>query len=548
MMKILERPRTNGHAKVALETLPPKRGKKRLLPAVIAIVVVLCMVGAAFFVLRPQPGLAVVSQPVSQGTLAQSVTATGTVNAQDTVNVGTQVSGTISQLYVDYNSKVKKGQVLAKLDATSLQDALNQAQASLAQSTAQAAAGQDNATGANASAAAAQANAAAAVQAVASAKAQIAKAQSASALAQQTVARDKQLLSQGYIAQSQYDTDESNAVAAQSALQAAQIAVIQAQAQQQAQIATAQANAAQAKGSASTAQASQAAIGIQEAQVAQAQYNLNNSVITSPVDGTVIARDVSVGQTVAAGFQTPTLFSIAKDLTKMEVDLQVGEPDIGNVRAGDPVSFTVLAYPTRTFTGTVSQVRKNATTVQNVVTYTTVVLVDNKDGALLPGMTANATIGTASIKNALIVPVAALQWHPSAEQLKNVVGPTGQPFGQRKASTNGAAQGSNSSNNASKSGSPWGSTGASGSSTVVAGTRGRLFVSDGKQLRLIPVQINMVNGASAAVSPLHGTLAAGAAVVVGGGTTTKSHAATSSSPFNTRGGGTHIPGGGGYHG
>jgi HlyD family secretion protein len=546
-MKILERPRTNGHAKVVLETLPPKRGKKRLLPAVIAIVVMLCMVGAAFFVLRPQPGLAVVTQPVSQGTLAQSVTATGTVNAQDTVNVGTQVSGTISQLYVDYNSKVKKGQVLAKLDATSLQDALDQAQASLAQSTAQAAAGLDNAAGANASAAAAQANAAAAAQAVASAKAQIAKAQSASALARQTVARDKQLLSQGYIAQSQYDTDEANAVAAQSALQAAQIAVIQAQAQQQAQIATAQANAAQAKGSASTAQASQAAIGIQEAQVAQARYNLNNSVITSPVDGTVIARDVSVGQTVAAGFQTPTLFSIAKDLTKMEVDLQVGEPDIGNVRAGDPVSFTVLAYPTRTFTGTVSQVRKNATTVQNVVTYTTVVLVDNKDGALLPGMTANATIDTASIKNALIVPVAALLWHPTAEQLKNVVGPTGQPLGQRKATTaKGSAQGSNGSSSASKSGSPWGSTGASGSSTVVAGTRGRLFVSDGKQLRMIPVQINMVNGASAAVSPLHGTLAAGAAVVVGGATTTKAHAA-SSSPFNTRGG-THIPGGGGYHG
>ena len=546
-MKILERPRTNGHAKVVLETTPPKRGKRPIFLAILALAVILAIIGGAFFVLRPRPGLDVVTQPVTQGTLAQSVTATGTVNAQDTVNIGTQVSGTISQLYVDYNSKVKKGQVLARLDPTSLLDSLDQAKASLAQSTAQAAAGQQNATGAQASVAAAQANAAAAQQAVASAKAQIAKAQAAYALAEQTVSRDTQLLSQGFIARSQYDTDQSNAVAAQSALQAAQIAVTQAQAQQQAQIATAKADQAQAGGAASTADASQAAIGIQQAQVAQAEYNLNNSVIKSPVDGTVIARDISVGQTVAAGFQTPTLFSIAKDLTKMEVDLQVGEPDIGNVRTGDPVSFTVLAYPMRTFSGTVAQVRKNATTVQNVVTYTTVVLVDNKDAALLPGMTANATINIASVNNALIVPIAALQWHPSAAQLKEIVGPTGQALGQRNAASSGGAH----SAATGSSGSPWGSTGASGSSTVVAGTRGRLFVSSGKQLRMIPVQINMVNGASAAVTPLRGTLAAGAAVVIGGGTTTRAHASGSSSPFSTRGGaagGVRIPGGGGYHG
>ena len=211
------------------------------------------------------------------------------------------------------------------------------------------------------------------------------------------------------------------------------------------------------------------------------------------------------------------------------------------------MSFTVLAYPTRTFSGTVAQVRKNATTVQNVVTYTTVVFVDNKDAALLPGMTANATINIASVNNALIVPIAALQWHPSAAQLKEIVGPTGQALGQRNAASSGGAH----SAATGSSGSPWGSTGASGSSTVVAGTRGRLFVSSGKQLRMIPVQINMVNGASAAVTPLRGTLAAGAAVVIGGGTTTRAHASGSSSPFSTRGGaagGVRIPGGGGYHG
>ena len=127
-----------------------------------------------------------------------------------------------------------------------------------------------------------------------------------------------------------------------------------------------------------------------------------------------MARDVSVGQTVAASLQTPTLFSIAQDLGKMEVDINVAEPDIGNVKPGDTVDFSVLAYPNRTFHGTVAQVRINPQTVNNVVTYDVVVLVDNRDGALLPGMTANATIDVATAKNALVVPLSALQWSPHA--------------------------------------------------------------------------------------------------------------------------------------
>ncbi|MBV8074407.1 MAG: efflux RND transporter periplasmic adaptor subunit, partial [Candidatus Eremiobacteraeota bacterium] len=333
----------------------------------------------------------------------------------------------------------------------------------------------------------------------------------------------------------------SAAIAAQSGLSAAEIAVRQAQAQAVAQLATARANAAQAQGAGSTAQAGSAAIGIQEAQVRQAQYNLEHAVITSPVDGTVIARDVSVGQTVAAGFQTPTLFSIAKDLTKMEVDLQVGEPDIGNVRSGDAVDFTVLAYPTRTFSGTVSQVRQNPTTVQNVVTYTTVVLVDNRDGALRPGMTANATIHVASLRGATIVPVAALQWRPSSEMASRVVGPDGQPFHRTQRPSGGspaagAAQGG---------GSPWGSTGASGASTIVAGTRGRIFVSTpDNKLRAIPVEIQMVSGTDAAVTPRRGTLAAGDAVVVAGGSPRTHGGGAQSNPFAPKSGGARIPGGG----
>ncbi|MGH7683113.1 MAG: efflux RND transporter periplasmic adaptor subunit, partial [Vulcanimicrobiaceae bacterium] len=481
--------------------------------------------------------LAVVTQPVTQGTLASTVTATGTVNPQNTVNVGTQVSGTISQLYVDYNSKVKKGQVLARLDPTAVDATLAQDEANLAQSQAQAAAGAANATGSAAAANAAQDNIAAAKQGIASAQAQIAKDQAADAVAQKTVSRDSQLLKQGYIAQSQYDTDQSNAVAADATLKAAQIAVTQAQAQEQAQTATAAQNAAQAQAAVSTAQANRAAVDAQQAQVAQAKYNLNNTVITSPVNGTVVARDVSVGQTVAAGFQTPTLFAIAQDLTKMEVDLQVGEPDIGNVRTGDQVQFTVLAYPTRTFTGTVSQVRENPTTVQNVVTYTAVVLVDNKDSALLPGMTANATIETASLANATIVPVAALQWRPSAADAKNIAG------GSR---SSGKANATKSSGSA-KTASPWGSASSSGSSTVVAGSRGRVFVETNGKLQVVPVQVAMVSGTNAAVTPVRGTLKAGDTVVTADGTATAHAAHAQSSAFGGRsgGGGMHL--GGGLH-
>ncbi len=132
----------------------------------------------------------------------------------------------------------------------------------------------------------------------------------------------------------------------------------------------------------------------------------------------MIARDVSIGQTVAASLQTPTLYSIAQDLTKMELDLAVGEPDIGRVQAGDPVSFSVLAYPNRTFSGTVQQVRKNPTVVSNVVTYDTVVIVNNQDGALMPGMTANATIQVAHVDNAVIVPLAAFSYTPPTGALK----------------------------------------------------------------------------------------------------------------------------------
>ena len=455
-MNTLERPTGDGAQAARVETLTfdskrvskvPKFLNLSKIPtlwraiAAAVLIVAIVVTGVLVYQARATGAVAYQTTPVAQQDLVQTVSATGTVNPQNTISVGTQVSGTISEVDVDYNTKVKKGEVLARLDPTALQAALDSAKAQLAQAQAQAAAAQNTAVGASlgiqtadaaaqaaaANARAAQATAQSSEQAIATAESNVTSAQSALNVANLTVSRDNTLLAQGYIAQATVDSDRSNAVAAQGAVQAAQNAVNQARsqaaasaAQAQASIAqnassgsAAQASAVQAAGSADTAQAGAAAIQIQAANVSTAQTNLAHSVITSPVDGTVIARDVSVGTTVAAGLQTPTLFSVAQDLSKMEVDLAVGEPDIGSVKAGEGVDFSVLAFPNRTFHGVVSQVRKNPVVTSNVVTYTAVVLVDNNDQALLPGMTANATIDVQKAANALVVPLAALSFHPA---------------------------------------------------------------------------------------------------------------------------------------
>jgi HlyD family secretion protein len=514
--------------------LPPRRGRAwQRWPVLAAIAAIVALAILVFMHFRAPAAPALVTQPVQRGTLAQSVTATGTVNPQDTIAVGSQVSGTISAISVDYNSHVRKGQVLARIDPTPFQAALNQAESALAQSQAQAQAAQANASGAGDSAAAArsseqaadattaaqQANATVAKEAVATAGANVAKSQAALNVAQTTVQRDKELLSQGYISQSQLDADSANLVSAQAGLTGAQVAAQQAQLQATAGIsqataaaATAQSQAAQTaqsaaaeQGSIATSAASSAAIGIQQAQVETAELNLKNTIITSPVDGTVILRGVSVGQTVASSFQTPTLFSIAQDLAKMEVDVAVGEPDIGGVKPGQHVDFSVLAYPGATFHGTVSQVRQDPTTVNNVVTYDTVVLVDNKDGKLYPGMTASATIDVASKQNALIVPFSALQWRPTAGGAhKHGTHP------QTAQQAAGVAQQAGS-------GSPWGQTDVAASAAPKAGTTGRIFVqSAAGKLQRVPVSIDLVNQTQAAVTPLDGAqLTEGAAVVTG---------------------------------
>jgi HlyD family secretion protein len=357
-------------------------------------------------------GVQYVTRPVAYTDITSTVSETGTVNPVDVVQVGTQVSGTIAALNVDYNSKVTKGQVLAVLDPTTFQASVAQDTANLsaAQATARASASaieQDLSAVQAATATLAQQQAS-----LRSAQANAAKAAATLALAKTTVQRDAVLLKQGYIPQSQMDTDQTAVDADAADVGAAQAAVQVAQAQVQAassqlQSARDQVTTAQAQAAATQNQAAATA-----AQVRQAQYNLSQTIIKSPVDGIVMARNVSVGQTVAASFSTPTLFTLATNLTDMEVDTSVDEADVGNVKAGETAQITATAFPNVTFNGTVQQVRVNPTVTNNVVTYDAVVIVHDTSGRLLPGMTAQVAINTGTRTHVLAVPTAAVLYRP----------------------------------------------------------------------------------------------------------------------------------------
>jgi HlyD family secretion protein len=341
---------------------------------------------------------------------------TGTVNPVDEVDVGTQVSGTISQLFVDYNSIVHQGEVMAKLNPTSFQAAANQANATLAQMRAQAAA-QVSTISQNA------ANTQNMIDNQRQLEADVKKAQAAYNLSNVTVQRDRQLLAQGYIPQSQLDTDvaanESNIQALNAAEQQEKGGVAQVtSANATEQVSVSQAHAAQAQISAAAAEAE------------QANYNLSQTVITSPIDGIVVARDVSVGQTVAASLQTPTLFVLASSLKDMEVDVAVDEADVGQLQQGQTALISVPAYPNVVFQGTVKQVRVNPTEVQNVVTYDAVVIVHDEQERLKPGMTANVTIEVVHRPNVLTVPLAALLYRPASAQRTSAAPVAGAPGSQ----------------------------------------------------------------------------------------------------------------------
>ena len=313
----------------------------------IIFVVIIALSAGAYFLLRSdQNDQKYGTEKVTRGDIVATITATGAVNAVTTVLVGTQVSGTIKDIYVDFNSPVKKGQLIAQIDPAIFDAQVAQARANLL-----------------------------------AAKANVEKAVVALADAKRTLNRQKELFAKNLVARSDVD-------AAETAYDTAGTQV-----------------------SAAKAQVSQT-----EAALRIAETNLRYTRIISPVNGIVVSRNVDIGQTVAASFQTPTLFNIAQDLTKMQVDSSVAEADIGKIQVGQPVEFTVDAYPDSPFQGSVSEIRNAPITVQNVVTYDVVVKVDNPEMKLKPGMTANVSIIVSSKKNVLRIPNAALRFRPSEKR------------------------------------------------------------------------------------------------------------------------------------
>ncbi len=305
--------------------------KKNIIISAIGLVVI---AGAAYFLLRGGDQTATVgyeTAKVEKATIGNSVTATGTIEPVTKVDVGTQVSGIIDKIYVDYNSVVKKGQVIAELDKTNLISELN------------------------------------------SAKSNLAGAKSDLDYQRLNYSRIKALHDKGLISDNEYDSAKLSYQQAESTYS------------------------------------------MRKEAVSKAQTNLSYAIITAPIDGIILSKDVEEGQTVASSYSTPTLFTIAKNLTDMRVVADVDEADIGEVAEGQNVSFTVDAYPNETFNGVVTQVRQEATTESNVVTYEVVISAPNQDLKLKPGLTANVTINTLERNNILSVPTKALRFTPTKE-------------------------------------------------------------------------------------------------------------------------------------
>jgi len=341
--------------------------------------------------------------PVERGDIQSTISSTGTLNAVITVQVGTQVSGTISQLLVDYNSPVKKGMLIARIDPATFEAKVNQAKGDL--DSARAAVLNQRAAGVKAEAD------------VATAKANVVRQDVALRDAKIKAEARVRLFQEGGISQEERDSAQATLDSAQAQLEAAQASLRASQAA----LDVARALFA----------AAEATVQQKEAALAQAQVDLNNSYIRAPVDGVVVSRNVDVGQTVAASLQAPTLFLIAQDLTKMEVDTNVDEADIGRIALDQEATFTVDSYPGLIFSGRVVQIRQAPQVLQNVVTYVTVVAVSNPDLKLKPGMTANVKILVARNENALLVPNAAFRVRVDAAQPAGSSGSrAGSPAGQ----------------------------------------------------------------------------------------------------------------------
>ena len=408
----------------------------------IILTVVLLFAGiAGFFYLKRTPAISYKTVKIERGTIVSTVAATGNLSAVTTVQVGTQVSGTIQKLYVDYNSRVRKGQPIAEIDPSLFNASVEQSQGNYL-----------------------------------NAEANLQKARVTLADAERTYNRNKKLLADGIISQGDLDAAETAFQSARAGVKAAEGAV------------------AQTRGS-----------------LLQSKTNLRYSVIRSPVDGVVISRSVDVGQTVAASFQTPTLFTIAQDLTKMQIEVSVDEADISRVKLGQDASFTVDSYPEQTFRGNVVQIRNAPVIVQNVVTYVVVVNVDNSDMKLKPGMTANVSIEVARKDDVLKLPPAALRFKPKSkgEEPKEKRQASGAPSGA------GVREGG---------GKPVGRKGAAGQQVFT--------LKEGKP-EAVPVKTGIANNSS--IELVESTLKEGDEIIVEQiGGATKKKASSSASPMGPR--------------
>jgi HlyD family secretion protein len=311
---------------------------------ILAVVIFIAGIAGYFFYNRA-PEVSYKSAKIERGTIVSTVAATGNLSAVTTVQVGTQVSGTIQKLYVDFNSRVKKGQAIAEIDPSLFNASVEQSQGNYL-----------------------------------SAEANLQKAKITLTDAERTFKRNKTMLADGIISQGDFDTAETTLLSSRVAVKAAEGAI------------------SQTRGS-----------------LMQSKTNLRYSTIRSPVDGVVISRAIDVGQTVAASFQTPTLFTIAQDLTKMQIEVSVDEADISRIQLHQKASFTVDSYPEQTFRGEVVQIRSAPVITQNVVTYVVVVNVDNSDLKLKPGMTANVSVEVAKKDDVLKLPPGALRFKPKTK-------------------------------------------------------------------------------------------------------------------------------------
>ena len=312
----------------------------------IALVVVLALGGVAagaYYKSRQAPEPKVTTMPITRGDVVDAVAATGTLEAVETVDVGTQVSGTVQELYADFNSIVRKGQVIARLDPSLIQTQIEQQEANVTRS-----------------------------------QADLDRLKVNSADARQKLERAKAMFDKNLIPKTDLETAEVNVKSADAQIKSSEASLVQA-----------------------------------VASLNNQKVNLDHTVITAPIDGIVIARNVDQGQTVAASMNAPTLYILAADLTKMQVLANIDEADVGRMRPGQVVTFRVDAFPTETFTGAVEQVRLQPAVVQNVVTYSTVIAVPNTELKLKPGMTANVNIEVAHKTNVLRMPTAALRFRPT---------------------------------------------------------------------------------------------------------------------------------------